>query len=244
MTQAALPVPCGLIRRILPVPAMRLSLLPITLCMLSIATSAFAQETAGAAGEAALHDYESCSFPDGLQVVKVDALPPGIQQRSVNTSSGPKTLRMLAGRRIMLAYAMGDFVANVKPELLPDDTWGVEKQTLLDELDFLLASDHANVPNTALPPQMHGLEIRGFDRATLTGSVLGFYLFFDNTRHIATSVSLLNQDPLTRKFQTLAQYRALREQFLTTYAGCIQQNQALDRTAQGTPPATTRKDGR
>ena len=239
---------------------MRLSLLPATFCLLAIAAPALSQQTANAGGKTslheaglhdtglhdiALHDYESCNFPDGLQVVQVDALPAGMQERTVKTRSGPKTVHMLAGRRIMLAYALGDFFANVKPELLPEDTWGIEKQTLLDELAFLLASDHANAPNTALPPQMHGLEVRGFDRTTLTGNVLGFYLLFDNARHIATSIYLLNQDPLTRKFQTMAQYRTLRDQFLTTYAGCIGENQALDQAMHSAARSTTTgKDGR
>jgi hypothetical protein len=42
-----------------------------------------------------------------------------------------------------------------------------------------------------------------------------------------TSVYLLNQSPLTRRFQTIEQYRSLRTRFLTTYTGCIAQNQAL-----------------
>ena len=41
----------------------------------------------------------------------------------------------------------------------------------------------------------------------LKGGTLGFYLLFDNARHIATSVYLLNQEPLTRRFQTIEQYR-------------------------------------
>ena len=59
---------------------------------------------------------------------------------------------------------------------------------------------------------------------TLKGGTLGFYLLFDNTRHIATSVYLLNQEPLTRRFQTIEQYRDLRTRFLATYTGCIAQN--------------------
>lgn len=186
-----------------------------------------ASAQAPAAADSALHAYESCAFADGLQIVKVDALPPGVQQRSVDTKSGPQTIRMLAGRRIMLAYPTGDYVANIKPELLPGDLWGKEKQTLLDELTFLLASDHANVPGTGMPEHLHGLELRGFDRSSLTGNVLGFYLLFDDARHIATSVYLLNQDPLTRSFQSVAQFHELRNRLLSSYAGCIAQNQSL-----------------
>jgi hypothetical protein len=52
-------------------------------------------------------------------------------------------------------------------------------------------------------------------------------IYSSTTRHIATSVYLLNQQPLTRRFQTIEQYRDLRTRFLTTYTECIAQNQSL-----------------
>jgi hypothetical protein len=176
----------------------------------------------------ALHDYQSCTFDDGLQIVKVDSLPAGMQERSLDTKSGPKIIRMVAGRRIMFAYGIGgDFFANVKPEILPEDTWAVEKQALLDSLDTMLSSSHDMVPDTTFPRQVHGLEVRGFNRTVLHGGTLGFYLIFDDARHIATSVYLLNQEPLTRRFQTIEQYRQLGSRFLKTYTNCIAENQAL-----------------
>jgi hypothetical protein len=100
----------------------------------------------------------------------------------------------------------------------------------------MIASDHDAMPNTSLPQTMHGLEVYGLDRTQLKGGTLGFYLLFDNAHHIATSVYLLNQEPLTRRFQTIEQYRSLRTRFLTTYTGCIAQNHSLH--------APAAKDGR
>jgi hypothetical protein len=216
---------------ILPLPAMRLMPLAIALLFSTlIAPAQNAPDTSqtSSAAEAALRDYEFCSFDDGLQVVKIDSLPAGAQQRTIETTAGPKIIHMLAGRRIMLAYGIaGDSFANVKPELLAEGTWATEKQNLLDEIAAMLASDHDTVPNTSLPGTMHDLEVHGFDRTSLKGGTLGFYLLFDNFRHIATSVYLLNQQPLTRRFQTIEQYRSLRTRFLTTYTGCIAQNRKL-----------------
>ena len=214
---------------------MRILHLTTTLLVISTVVSAqSAPETPAThsqANDAALHDYESCTFDDGLQIVKIDSLPPGVQERSVDTTSGPKTIRMLAGRRVLLAYGIsGDAFANVKPEILPDDTWAVERQALLDGLDAMLNSSHDTLPDTTLPRQIHGLEVRGFNRTALHGGTLGFYLIFDDDRHIATSVYLLNQEPLTRRFQTIDQYRQLASRFLKTYTSCIAQNQALHST--------------
>lgn len=217
--------------------------LPVAIVLLLSSSTVPAQSTSNVAqgppntSADVLHDYESCTFDDGLQIAKIDSLPPGVQQRTVETTQGPKVIHMLAGRRIMFAYGIGgDFFANVKPELLPADFWEVGKRDLLEELAAMVASQHDTLPNKSLPDTMHGLEVHGLDRTDLKGGTLGFYLFFDNTRHIATSVYLLNQQPLTRRFQTIEKYRDLRTRFLAAYTGCIAQNQSLQ------TPAT--KDGR
>ncbi len=209
-------------------------LLPVVIALLLSTRTAPAQNDSNtsqsppAETAIALHDYESCTFDDGLQIVKIDSLPKGLQQRTVDTAQGPKVIQMLAGRRIMFAYGVGgDYFANVKPELLPDDTWATEKQSLLDEIAAMLAADHNTMPSTSLPQTMHGLELHGLDRTALKGGTLGIYLLFDNEHHIATSVYLLNQEPLTRRFQTIEQYRELRTRFLATYTGCIAQNRSL-----------------
>jgi hypothetical protein len=213
-------------------------LLPVAIVLLLSTRTAPAQNDSKTpqnpppASAVALHDYESCSFDDGLQIVKIDSLPPGVQQRTVNTTEGPKTIQMLAGRRIMFAYGVGgDSFANVKPEVLPDDTWATEKQSLLDEIAAMVASERDTMPSTSLPRTMHGLEVHGLDRTALKGGTLGFYLLFDNAHHIATSIYLLNQEPLTRRFQTIEQYRNLRTRFLATYTGCIAQNRSLQAPA-------------
>jgi hypothetical protein len=207
--------------------------LPVAIVLLLSMRAAPAQnapattQTQPTANDLALHDYESCSFDDGLQIVKIDSLPPGVQQRTVNTTEGPRTIQMLAGRRILFAYGVGgDSFANVKPEVLPEDTWASEKQSLLDEIAAMLTADHNTMP-TGLPHTMHGLEVHGLDRTQLNGGTLGVYLLFDNAHHIATSIYFLNQEPLTRRFQTVEQYRSLRTRFLTTYTGCIAQTHAL-----------------
>jgi hypothetical protein len=207
-------------------------LLPVVIALLlspQIATAQTDSSTPQTSPDAdALREYESCTFDDGLQIVKIDSLPPGVQQRTINTTQGSKTIHMIAGRRIMFAYGVGgDFFANVKPEVLPDGSWDTEKQGLLDEIAAMIASDHDTMPNTSLPQTMHGLEVHGLDRTQLKGGTLGFYVLLDNAHHIATSVYLLNQEPLTRRFQTIEQYRSLRTRFLTTYTGCIAQNHSL-----------------
>jgi len=121
----------------------------------------------------------------------------------------------------MFAYPDTDFYANAKAELLPVKNYPQLKQSLLDNFQHLL---HGDTLNTALRSPMNGLEVHGLDREKLEGGVLGIYLFFDDSAHVVTTIYLLNQEPRSRKFQTIEEYRSLRDRFLVSYTACIQSN--------------------
>jgi hypothetical protein len=168
-----------------------------------------------------LHPYASCQFDDGLQMVRFDNLPPGVKSREVDTDSGPRTIDLLAGVRIMFAYPGSDFYANVKVEGLPAGRYAELKKSLIDNFDHMA---HGNTVNRDIQTPFHGLELHGLDREKLEGGVLGVYLFFDDSTRVVTTIYLLNQEPTARKFQTIEEYRKLRDHFLTGYAGCIEHN--------------------
>jgi len=176
-----------------------------------------------------LKPYTSCHFPDELGVVRVDPLAPGVTARTVGTAEGAKQIDMEAGLRIMLSYPFTDFYANVKAEKLPDGKYSTLKNDLLANLRHVQATSPGTAMNTALPANLHKFEVYGEDRDKLEGGVLGMYLFFDNDAHIAATIYLLNQETYQRKFQTIEEYRRLRDQFLENYTGCIRENQALYR---------------
>jgi len=145
----------------------------------------------------------------------------GVTTRTVETTKGLKDIQMIAGRRVLFSYPDKDFFANVKVEVLPEKNYAEEKQSLIDNFDFLLASGRDNSRNYALKPTMHGLDIRGLDRDKLELPVVGFYLLFDDSSHVATTIYLLNQEPSVRSFQTMEEYVAMRDRFLDTYTACI-----------------------
>lgn len=171
---------------------------------------------------ASLQPYTTCRFDDGLQVVQVDPLRADITSREVDTDSGPREVDVEAGLRIMFAYPGTDFYANVKAELLPATEYPQLKQYLLENFDHLA---HGNKVNAGLRSPLNGFEAHGLDREKLEGGVLGFYLLFDNSEHVATTIYLLNQEPQARKFQTLGEYGELRDRFLAAYTACIRSNQ-------------------
>jgi hypothetical protein len=207
---------------------MRLFRLRSRLCaqlLISIAIThcAFAQ-IGGSANT--LEQYEKCNFADGLQIVRTDPLAQGITSRTVDTDNGTRQIDMLAGVRIMFAYPDTDFYANVKAEVLPAQNRAELKKSLLENLQHIA---HGNTVNTSLKSPLHGFEVHGIDREKLEGGVLGVYLLFDDPESIVTTVYFLNQEPQSRKFQSMDEYRQLRDRFLAGYSACIRENQKRSR---------------
>jgi hypothetical protein len=201
--------------------AQAISALATAVLLFSMAgTSSLAAQSAP--GADVLTPYASCRFSDGLSIVRTDPLPSEIAFRNVETDSGQRQIDMQAGLRIMFAYPDSDFYANVKAELLPAGNYPKLKQYLLDNFQHL---SHGNIVNTTLRSPLNGFEIHGLDREKLEGGVLGIYLFFDEQAHVVTTIYLLNQEPQSRKFQSLEEYRSLRDRFLSSFTTCIRDNQ-------------------
>ena len=127
-------------------------------------------ECGGAEGVA---PYTSCVFHDGLRVVGIDPLAPGVNSRSVETATGTHSIDLVAGERVMFAYPMTDFFANVKTELLPADQYAALKQTLLANLHFLESQKGGPSPAQALPAGLHGFEVHGNDRQSSRAAYWG-----------------------------------------------------------------------
>jgi hypothetical protein len=168
-----------------------------------------------------LYRYHNCSFHDGLQIIEVDPLNPGVTERSIQTAEGSKTIHMLAGNRIGFAYPGTDIFANVKAEQLPPESWNEQKTLLLQNFAYLLSSSPDFHSHTIHDHDLISLDVKGMTKSALLGGVLAFYLLFDNAHHVALTVYLVNQEPASRKFQTLSEFRVLESKFLDTYAACI-----------------------
>lgn len=165
--------------------------------------------------------YTSCKFGDGLAVVETAPLAPGIHERTVPTSKASRQIEMVEGLRVMFAYPDKDFYANVKVEILPEKNYAETRQFLIDNFDYILTSGDGNTRNYGLKPMLNGLDVRGLDRDKLEGGVLGIYLLLDDTSRMVTTIYFLNQEPKDRSFQTLEEYRVMRDRFLATYTACV-----------------------
>jgi len=165
--------------------------------------------------------YTGCRFNDGLSVVETSPLAPGIHERTVPTSKGPKQVGMVEGRRVMFAYPGKDFYANVKVEILPEKDYAETRQTLVDNFDYMLATSKDSARNYELKPKLNGLDVRGLDKDKLEGGVLGIYVLLNDASRMVSTIYFLNQEPKDRSFQTIEEYRVARDRFLSTYVACV-----------------------
>ena len=187
--------------------------------------------TAQQATAKVLTPYTTCYFPDGLTVASANSLSPDEASRTVETADGSQHIDPVTSEQVMFAYPFTDFFANVKVEELPAAQYPALKKILVANLEYLGKKTPNILANDALPANLHGFEVHGHDLERLESSVLGMYVMFDDASHVVTTVFFLNQESWRRKFQSMGEYRTLRDHFLTTYTGCVRENQAITKPA-------------
>jgi hypothetical protein len=54
--------------------------------------------------------------------------------------------------------------------------------------------------------------------------MLGIYVLFSDANHTITTLYFINQNPKRKRFQTIEEWRVLRDEFLKTYTTCLKNN--------------------
>ena len=168
-----------------------------------------------------LKPYTTCQFEDGLKVVQVDRLPEHITFRTENTSNGEKQISLADGYRVMVAYPKTDFFANIKAEKSNPTKYTTDKETAIEALKFAATTSKELESQEPVKVSYNGFEGYAINRKSIVGNTLGItILFLDPDQHIVT-IYFLNQSPKKRKFQTIEEWRTLRDNFLDRYSACV-----------------------
>ena len=181
-----------------------------------------------------LRHLTRCAFADDLRSVAADRTPAEIQERQVVTASGVRAVSLADGYRVMLTYPASDFFANLKVERSQDSRYADDKNAVVANMEFL--ANQSSKEAGAVVPLEHrthkGLDLYSVDfptidfyiannPPTLGGGPIGTYVLFDDGRRLIVTVYFLNQRPERRRFQTIEDYRVLRDRFLDSYAKCL-----------------------
>ena len=171
-----------------------------------------------------LKPYTSCRFEDDLKVVQVDRLPKGVTFRTVTTSSGEKKVSLADGYRVMVAYPKADFFANIKAEESNPDDYAKDKETVTEGLKWAIANGKEMESQEPLKVSYNGFEGYAMNRKSLVGNTLGITVLFSDAEHHIITIYFLNQNPKKRKFQTIEEWRTLRDNLLNRYTSCVKVN--------------------
>jgi hypothetical protein len=168
-----------------------------------------------------LKPYTSCQFEDGLKVVQVDRLPKGVTFRTETTLSGEKKISLADGYRVMVAYPKTDFFANIKAEKSNPDDYAKDKETVIEGLKWAIAHGKEMESQEPIKVSYNGFEGYALNRQSLIGNTLGITVLFSDADHHIITIYFLNQNPKKRKFQTIEEWRTLRDSFLNRYTSCV-----------------------
>jgi hypothetical protein len=132
---------------------------------------------------------------------------------------------MTDGYRVMFAYPNTDFFANLKVEQSNAADYDKNKEVVILDLKSTIAGTEDVDSPTPVKISLNGFTGYGLTRKKIrTGGVLEMYLLFSDWKRAIITIYFLNQRPEASSFNTIGEYRKLRDRFLNDYTGCVNNN--------------------
>src|SRR5664279_1528756 len=167
--------------------------------------------------ESDLKAYTTCNLAPDFQIAEVDG-PVTDFAWPTPTKNGEVRIPVEAGFRVLVTYKETELFGNLKVERLPKSQYIDEKSNLLSSLEYLSAAPGNEPVQT---DTRNGLTIYGHTRNKLEGGTLSIYYLFLDQESVAVSMYLLNAEPAERKFNTLDEFKKIRDRFLDAYTKCL-----------------------
>jgi hypothetical protein len=174
-----------------------------------------------------LKPFTSCTLDNGLKIVQVDRLPKDVKSRTVKTSKGDQRISLADGYRVMVAYNDDrDWFANIKAEKSVTAEYEQDKERALENLKW--AASTSKELESSEPVKVSFGEYEGYatSKKTLTGNMLGIYVLFSDADRTIITFYFINQNSKRKRFQTVEEWRVLRDGFLNTYTTCVKSNRS------------------
>ncbi len=172
-----------------------------------------------------LKPYTSCHFDNGLRIIQIDSLPKNVKSRPIKTTTGNKKVSLADGYRIMVSYKnSSDWFANIKAEKSFAADYEQDKENVIENLKWTTSNEKGMESQDPIKVNFNGYEGYKINRQTLTGNILGVYVLFSDAEHTITTIYFINQNPKNKRFQRIEEWQTLRDEFLISYTGCINQN--------------------
>jgi len=174
-----------------------------------------------------LKSFISCDLDNGFKIVQVDRLPESVKSRTVKTSKGEQKISLADGYRVMVAYNDDrDWFANIKAEKSVTADYEQDKERVMENLKWAASTGKEMESQDPVKVSLGEYEGYGTNRRTLTGNTLGIYVLFSDVDRTIVTLYFINQNPKRKRFQTVEEWRVLRDGFLNTYTSCVKRNRS------------------
>jgi len=175
-----------------------------------------------------LKPFTSCDLHDGLKIVQVDRLPKNVKSRTIKTTKGDQKISLADGYRVMVAYNEDrDWFANVKAERSITAQYERDKQNAIENLKWAVSVGKEMEAPEPVKVSFGEYEGYGSARRTLIGNMLGIYVLFSDTDHTIVTFYFINQNSKRKRFETIEDWRIVRDEFLKTYTACAKNNRSV-----------------
>lgn len=174
-----------------------------------------------------LKPYTTCKVPGDLKIKEVTRRTATGKYREVTTDNGKQKVSVVDGYRVMFAYPdLTYYFANVKIEQSAPDNYSSDKEVLVNQLKHYSTIKEATPMIFEDKTMLNGFEHFGVDRNKIdVGDQVGIHVLFYDSAHLVVTIYLLNQSKAVflnnRRFETIKQYRELRDDFLNSYSECL-----------------------
>jgi hypothetical protein len=165
-----------------------------------------------------LERYATCRLSSVFQLVQTDRLQ-GAMARTVETKNGSKQVDLMDGYRVLMTYKQTEPFINMKVEQLR--SYARDKDVLVENLGVIAGATAGMESPNPSHSRSAGFDVYGITRKELTGAVLSIYVLFSDSAQTVTTIYFLNAEPAGRKFQTVDEFKKLRDEFLSEFTSCL-----------------------
>ena len=181
-----------------------------------------------------LKPYTACKLSGDLKIKEVTRLRKSREKfREVETAKGLEKVSVMDGYRVMFAYEdLFYYFANVKIELSDLTSYPDDKLKVVSSLKNAAATTQNTGIISSDKSMLNGFEHYALDRDKIdVGGTLGIHVLFYDAKNLIITIYLLNQEDKTtgslfwrngkRRFNNLAEYQTLKDDFLNRYSECL-----------------------
>lgn len=174
-----------------------------------------------------LKPFTTCELAGDLKVKEVTRREKsGDDHREVTTDKGSERVSVIDGYRVMFGFKdVRYFFANVKIEQSNPGDYAQDKELVINQLKHLSKPKATTQwPKTLFTDKevLNGFEHYGIDLSEIdVGGSVGMHLLLDDSKQLIITVYILNQEKKKRRFNNVAEYSALKTDFLNRYSECL-----------------------